>query len=164
MKAGNTYSDSMFNPRKMRNTVALLASRLPALRRQYGFDTIVVTGKSGIALGFALSMVTGVHVVAVRKGESSHGDMIEGDGHEFTRYAFLDDGIASGSTVERVADELKSYAQSRAQAEPVRVLCLLYSNFGTENDSVVEGHWGPTWSLPYHSLQHADPKWSQLAT
>ena len=164
MKAGNTYSESMFNPRKMRDTIALIASRLPALQREYKFDTIVVTGKSGIALGFALSMVTGLHVVAVRKGESSHGDMVEGDQHAFTRYAFFDDGIATGGTVERVAEELKNYAQSRAQAVPERVLNLLYANFGTVSNGVEPGYYGPTWSLPYNDLLHVDPKWSQLAT
>ncbi|WP_429498811.1 hypothetical protein ACQUFY_05795 [Robbsia andropogonis] len=47
MKVHNTYSEVMFNPEAMRRVVRELAGRLPELRDEYGFDTIVVTGKSG---------------------------------------------------------------------------------------------------------------------
>jgi lysozyme len=72
--------------------VAELARQLPALQDEFNFDTIAVTGKSGAAVGFALSMVSGINVVHVRKGESTHGDMIEGPtGHS---------AIALGATFE----------------------------------------------------------------
>lgn len=128
MKAHNVYSTHMFTPALLRSTVAELAKVMPSLQARYDFDTIAVTGKSGMAVGFALSMVTGLHVVAIRKGESSHGDVIEGDGHEFERYAFFDDCIASGCTVRRVEAELGRYADARKVARPLRVLNILYNN------------------------------------
>lgn len=128
MKAYNSYSNTMFLARDMRAAVAHLVNAMPGLMREYGFDTIVVTGKSGTALGFAVAMlVPGLHIVSVRKGESSHGDMVEGDGHSFDRYAFFDDFIASGATMRRVHDELTNYCTARSYAVPQRVLNIGYA-------------------------------------
>lgn len=129
MKVFNSYSDVMFSPDKLRRVIAELAAHLPTLKKDYAFDTIVVSGKSGAALGFALSMVSDINVVFVRKGESTHGDMIEGPrDHEFTRYAFFDDFIASGNTRDRVHDELSNYADTRSSTAPQRVLTITYQN------------------------------------
>jgi hypothetical protein len=127
VKVYNGYSEVMFTPDRLRRVVAEIALHLPRLRAEYGFDTIVVSGKSGAAVGFALSMVTDINVVFVRKGETTHGDMIEGpSGHEFTRYAFLDDFVASGSTRDRVQAELANYADTRGAPVPKRVLTIEY--------------------------------------
>lgn len=128
MKAFNSYSRIMFNPAMMRKVITEIAGMLPTLQQEYGFDTIAVTGKSGCALGFALSMVTDIHVVYVRKGETSHGDMVEGDGHEFHRYAFFDDFVCSGASRDRVHEELVRYAENRQPCRmPQRVLTIEYS-------------------------------------
>lgn len=163
MHVGNTYSTSMFDPRVMRNTIAALAREMPNLQRRFDFDTIVVTGKSGIALGFALSMVTGVRVVAIRKGESSHGDLIEGDGrHEFSRYAFFDDGIAKGTTLRRVQAELLARCEARREEAPVRVLNILYSDFGCARGLFEDEH-GWSFRLDHYSeLKQADPVCARL--
>jgi hypoxanthine phosphoribosyltransferase len=130
----NQYSDVMFSPDRLRSVVAELAAHLPHLREEFNFDTIVVSGKSGAAVGFALSMVTDINVVFVRKGESTHGDMIEGpSGHKFTRYAFFDDFVASGATRDRVHSELQKYAENRSADAPERVLTIEYQKY---NDRV----------------------------
>lgn len=162
MRVGNPHSTSMFNPRIMRNTIAALAREMPNLQRRFDFDTIVVTGKSGIALGFALSMVTGVRVVAVRKGESSHGNLIEGDGVAVERYAFFDDGIATGSTVRRVDAEIAAHCGARGEVTPTRVLNILYSDFscarGLENDE-----YGWTFRLDHHTdLRRDEPRFTRF--
>lgn len=129
MKAYNGYSDIMFDRRKFNTTIAHLTSTMPSLMAKYDFDTIVVTGKSGCALGFALmAAVPKLHVVFVRKGESSHGDMIEGCGHEFTRWAFFDDFVSSGESYRRVDRELQNYATKRSgHARPEGVLAIEYA-------------------------------------
>lgn len=110
---------------------------LPRLQDEYAFDTIVVSGKSGAALGFALSMVCDIKVVFVRKGESTHGDMIEGpNGHDFTRYAFFDDFVSSGATRDRVHSELESYATNRGTEKPERVLTIEYQKYGSSTSRV----------------------------
>lgn len=149
LRVNNLYSDVMFTPSAMRAVIARLARVLPQLQAEHDFDTIVVTGKSGNAVGFALSMVTGIRVVHVRKGESSHGDMIEGpNGHKLTRYAFFDDCIASGATLRRVKKELANFAQCRGCAEPQHVLNILYQ--GYEN-GLRSNHAGPpTYYVDWH--------------
>ena len=163
MKAHNTYSTTMFKPALLRATIAALAEKLPGLQKRYDFDTIAVTGKSGMALGFALSMCTGINVVAVRKGESSHGDVIEGGGNEFERYAFFDDCIASGETVRRVENELGRYADARNVARPTRSLCILYNNGADHADELYDGKYGPTFSLRYRSHLGGDYPYLNLA-
>lgn len=133
MIAYNTYSTTMFTPERLRIVLETLAERMPQLMGEYDFDTIAITGKSGLALGFALQLyVQGLHVVAVRKGESTHGDMVEGDGHIFTRYAFFDDFVQSGDTQNRVHRELCSYARNREQTEPVLATVIEYECLGLE--------------------------------
>jgi hypothetical protein len=150
----------MFDPVKLRKVVRHLARELPALMEEFDFDTIAVTGKSGIAVGFALSMITGVHVVAVRKGESSHGDMIEGDGHKFERYAFFDDTIASGATRDRVQIELDQRANTRPGCTPCRrVLNILYAEgFRGESLDHPDTPYGtPTYRVPSpECIDHID--------
>ncbi|NUX98753.1 hypothetical protein [Paraburkholderia youngii] len=133
MKVHNSYSSVMFDPAKLRKVVAELARKLPELQEKFDFDTIAVTGKSGCAVGFALSMVTGIHVVYVRKGESSHGDMVEGDGHEFTRYAFFDDFVCSGSTRDRIEEELKVRCNARGVDVPTCVLTIEYQTSNSQS-------------------------------
>lgn len=127
MRVYNSYSAEMFNARDMLKVVAHFVRVMPGLMKEYNFDTIVVTGKSGTALGFAVAMlVPGLHIVHVRKGESSHGDMIEGGGNYFTRYAFFDDFIASGETKNRVHKELAKHCEGRLWDTPACVLNIAY--------------------------------------
>lgn len=161
MRAHNSYSEVMFNPKALAKVVAELARELPALQDQFNFDTIAVAGKSGCAIGFALSMVTGIHVVYVRKGESTHGDMVEGDGHEFTRYAFLDDFVASGETRARIHEELQRRASTRKQDAPHRVLTIEYQTYNSasrvDGDEFLVAHHNhlPTHNFTVQSIQES---------
>jgi len=154
MRVYNSYSDVMFTPWKLRRVVKELSVRLPALMEEYDFDTIAVSGKSGFAVAFALSMVMDIKVVAVRKGESSHGDMVEGPGdHAFTRYAFFDDFISSGSTMKRVHAELENYASKRPGTEtPECVLCIEYQGYASASGF---GHREPIGGIKRYRI--ADP-------
>ncbi|AQT27804.1 hypothetical protein HOR67_gp42 [Ralstonia phage RS-PI-1] len=138
MQVFNPYSTVMFDPKQLRAVVAELARQLPALQEQFDFDTIAVTGKSGTAVGFALSMVTGINVVHVRKGESTHGDMVEGSGNEFSRYAFFDDFVCSGSTRDRVHEELVNCAKTRGADAPECVLTIEYQCMGQSTSRLAD--------------------------
>jgi hypothetical protein len=122
----------------MRKVVGELIRVIPDMMRKYDFNTIAVTGKSGTALGFAAAMhIPGLHVVAVRKGESTHGDMVEGLWeNEFSRYAFFDDFVATGCTLERVHGELTRKACSQGDEPPSLALIIEYAT--TSNSTRVE--------------------------
>lgn len=153
LRVYNSYSEVMFSPEKLRRVVAELAAQLPNLRDVFDFGTIVVTGKSEAAVGFALSMVADINVVFVRKGESTHGDMIEGpDRHAFNRYAFFDDFVASGRTRQRVQDELTAYALSRDMPAPERVLTIEYQTSDRAMSEIVTRCGDPVFNVAaaYH--------------
>ena len=161
MQAHNTYSSVMFTPTLMRKVIRNLMEVMPQLMRDYHFDTIVVTGKSGCAIGFALSMmVPDLHVVHIRKGESSHGSMIEGDGHEFQRYAFFDDCISSGATAYRVEREIAAYLNARPHlTKATRVLNILYSDTygrGGLTDGRACSHDHDTYYVPHNDYLPAE--------
>lgn len=127
----NGYSEVMFSSQKYRNVMAKLVRTLPAFMDQVDTRTIVVTGKSGMAIAFALQLFLDVDIVVIRKGESSHGDHIEGNGTYFDRYIFLDDFISSAGTYRRVKAELAKAAAIRNWDTPRCVGIVEYQHYGT---------------------------------
>jgi adenine/guanine phosphoribosyltransferase-like PRPP-binding protein len=81
------------------------------------FDTIVVTGISGMVFGSVLSFLMKKHLVVVRKGgDRCHSfrkvetSFVERDGHLSKvsfRWVFLDDLVDSGKTFKRVRRKVK---------------------------------------------------------
>ncbi|WP_429498813.1 hypothetical protein ACQUFY_05805 [Robbsia andropogonis] len=107
-------------------------------------------------MGFALSMISDINVVFVRKGESTHGDMIEGpNDHSFSRYAFLDDFVASGTTRNRVHDELLNYAEQRGGIVPQRVLTIDYQTRESRSGF-------PEWRQQHREPSFLVARWSDL--
>lgn len=90
---------------------AVVEQTTRALRPHVGrFDSIVVTGVSGMAVGFPVSLALGVPLVVRRKDfEDSHG--IRGElinRHRLgKRVLFLDDVVSTGQTYARCADTVK---------------------------------------------------------
>lgn len=130
MRVNSSYGECHFNKVRMLDAIQKLATHLPAFMEKYDFDTVAVTGKSGTAFAFALQLfVSGLQVVAIRKGESTHGDMVEGAGNTFTRYAVLDDFVSSGDTVRRIHDELCRKANAQEADMPELVGIVEYAKY-----------------------------------
>lgn len=142
-RAWNSYSATMFNPERMRVVLGEVVRKLPELQEKYGFTHIAVTGKSGAALGFALSLLTGIGVLYVRKGESTHGDMVEGDGKACAKYAFFDDFVASGATLARVRRELNHRAVCTASSPPDCVVAICYDGHSSDWRTSMEHDFSP---------------------
>lgn len=121
------YNGIQFNSKLLRETAQAIAARLPTLMAELDAGTIVVTGKSGVSLGFAVAMLLDFPLVVVRKsGEASHGSDVEGpNGHIVGRYIVLDDFVQSGTTIRTIADKLSNRASTSglAPVECVGVLC-----------------------------------------
>lgn len=112
----SSYSGHLFEPKKLRAVAKQLAKDIDKLQP----DAIAVRGKSGIALAFAISMVSDIPIITVRKpNESSHGTDVEGAALSSTqeegvlRYLIVDDFVASGDTALAIANKLDSYLLSR---------------------------------------------------
>lgn len=104
------YNAMQYDPDQFRETVRAVASVLPRIMRELDADTVVVTGKSGVSVAFAASMLIDFPLVVVRKPtENSHGRAIEGpSGHEVRNYIILDDFVETGATVERTVDAMRT--------------------------------------------------------
>lgn len=73
------------------------------------FDTIAVTGISGITVGLPASLRLNKQITIIRKeGEKNHSwHKYEGLYGEF-RYIIVDDGIGSGNTVKSIGEVLRN--------------------------------------------------------
>ena len=126
MRLYNSYTQAYERP-KLRRIVRRLKAAMPDILEYTGADSVVVSGKSGISVGFALLLTMDMHLVTVRKpGEDSHGAMIEGtDAKELKKYVILDDFVSSGATVERIIASINGRASGRSDNKPecVGVVC-----------------------------------------
>lgn len=130
---GNGYSQLQFDHCTLRATARRLAETLPALLLQYDAQAVVVTGKSGMSVAFATMTLADIPLIVVRKrGENSHGEMIEGVlGVEVRRYIILDDFVSSGATVRTVVRDIDDYCRVQCfhRPEPVAVACYFSDGF-----------------------------------
>lgn len=130
----STYNAHMFRPAEFRRQVTEMIKPLREVRAETGFDTIVVSGKSGVTLGFALQMLTDEFplVVVEKDGVEHHGATnIQGPAsHQMHKYVVLDDFIDSGATMERIVDTIERNAKTRGLVVPFFVGAVLYRESG----------------------------------
>lgn len=117
------YATGIYSQSQLQDHAQWVVQKL----REIPHDFVAVTGKSGMAVAFAALALEQFNLVTIRKGESTHGDMIEGTADRLDRYVFLDDFVSSGSTRDRVQSELDKYADGWKYARPRRVAQLLYA-------------------------------------
>lgn len=76
---------------------------------KHDFDTIAVSGVSGLLLGPILAYMLDKNLAVVRKeGESTHSCCLI-EGHWGSRYVIIDDFIASGATVNYIREKLNEH-------------------------------------------------------
>lgn len=102
-------------------TARAIAELTPVADR---FDSIAVTGTSGLMVGAPVAIALGKPLVIVRKQcEDSHSWGHPGIESVGERYLFLDDFVAQGDTRARVAD-----AVTKAHPDAVMSGTYLYGN------------------------------------
>lgn len=80
----------------------------------YRYDSIAVTGISGLIIGAPLSILVGKPLVVIRKGndkEYAHSVRHPGIEDVGKRYLFVDDFISTGETMRRVENALSRVAR-----------------------------------------------------
>jgi adenine/guanine phosphoribosyltransferase-like PRPP-binding protein len=87
-----------------------LSKRIKLDRKKLDINCIAVTGVSGLVMGGAVSILTGLPLVVVRKeGQSerhSSHDVEYIDSLRVFKYCIIDDLISSGKTIRRIASML----------------------------------------------------------
>lgn len=99
------YLEPAFNPAYMTKAGEFFARMV----REIDFDTVVVTGASGLLVGPGLARTHGKQLLVARKpGDGSHSSCIL-PGYHGRRLVLVDDLVASGDTVRRVARMVREY-------------------------------------------------------
>lgn len=99
------------------------------------FDSIIVTGVSGAAVGFPVALALGVPIAVLRKGtEDTHGSPgeIVGRGDLGERVLFLDDFVSQGTTratVIRAVEKRKQYTPDFRKLEEVETGVKVVATF-----------------------------------
>ncbi len=105
-----SYLEAIFNPSKFPAKVKKVVLKVVELQKTLGFDAIAFRGNSGAAFAYPVAFVTGIPLICVRKGESSHGRSIEGPTSaasvSIKTYLILDDFVSAGSTVRAIVKEI----------------------------------------------------------
>ena len=101
----------LVNPKDLKIVCSTIAKQVKADRKNFGIDAIIVTGVSGNVIGGAISFLTGIPLIIVRKDEKNHsGYEIEYadslDRLENLRYIIIDDLIDTGSTIKRIQEKI----------------------------------------------------------
>lgn len=137
MEIYSGYSGLLFDPERLKNAAKLVVQQLNLLEARYPSLKyhVAVTGKSGIAMAFAVAMIKPINIVTVRKAtELTHGSKIEGEGF-LDSYVILDDFVESGETVRRMAADLASVAYSRQEDQPTCLGYIEYARLGPFSES-----------------------------
>jgi hypothetical protein len=92
-----------FSEKGLANSKAYVRAARKALK-DVDFDTIVVTGLSGMGAGSILAHSMGKNLFVIRKGGEQTHDWRAGFGVMGKKWIFLDDLIDSGSTWHRVQE------------------------------------------------------------
>jgi hypoxanthine phosphoribosyltransferase len=108
-----SHTEDCFYPNRFKSLIDLLVKNLEAYKGQY--QAIAACGNSGMTVASAISYVTGVPIIAVRK-ESDRGNHHGKDVTGYLgsgNYILLDDLVASGDTVRFVVREIEKAALNR---------------------------------------------------
>ena len=113
-----SHTDKIFNPMEFEGTVNKCIKALKQIWKDEGqFQAIAGSGNSALPILGAISYITNIPMIAVRKkGDSAHDDrQVNGPIYEGAakslRYVFVDDFIASGATFHRTVEYIKFEAK-----------------------------------------------------
>lgn len=128
-----------FNPVAMKDVSAWMSARVTALE----VDAIAATGHSGLIIAGAVSVLTGIPVIAVRRETDSPVALKchrlttdNGNKDKYRSYVIVDDMVASGTTVGNI---VRKIWQSQICESVVPKAVLLYSDY--EREKVFLGDW-----------------------
>jgi hypothetical protein len=108
--------------------------------RRMTFDTVVVTGVSGMLLGPIIAYKYDKNLLVVRKpDDSSNHSTMSVEGALGDRWLFVDDQTSSGATLSRVKQAVGAFARTVAHRDTLWIGSYFYLNaeFRTVHDQSI---------------------------
>ncbi len=106
------YLTKVYNdPIEFGKLVQKVTASIQVLQENLGFEALAFTGQSGSAMAYAVSAITGIPLICVRKTtDGSHATrLVEGPaGIDISKYLIMDDFTASGDTVRRIIESIST--------------------------------------------------------
>jgi len=139
----SSYLQPIVDPKKFKTLVRESRLMLTKIKRRTPFDVMVCRGLSGSSVAFALSYLTGIPVIYVRKpGATTHGTPIEVD-HKINfsanhpiRYLIVDDLISSGDTMQSIYNDMNNHIGEN------KILCVGIFLHSTDSyPGIAAYHW-----------------------
>lgn len=117
------------------------AEKIALLQKEHGFDSLAVTGSSGMMAGAVLGMALQLPVIFVRKDrDGSHGSIVEAMGEPtIKKYLIVDDFICTGASVARIVEKIEKYAARYGAVRPECVGAFLYNESSTSVAQTLPG-------------------------
>ena len=126
------YLNCLFDKKDMSKAIDKMKDALEP--KLHLFDGFVVTGLSGIGMGFILAKELGKKVVVIRKGEDCHSGWEIENLDRKNRLVFLDDFVANGHTIKRIYNKIEAAAKLYSTVDAKIVGSIFYDPFSF--------HWG----------------------
>lgn len=146
----SSYHKVTYEPKALKKSVNRICRNLKKLKKKLRFDAIAFQGSSGAAYAYPVSVLTGMHLIYVRKEAVNrhHGDYIEGTCDRIRRYIILDDFIATGDTIRRIIKKIDGYGKELHPDDKARCVGVaLYNdkdgNTNTNIDIKYKDKWLP---------------------
>ncbi len=132
----SSYLYDIYHPATFKKLVDRVAKKVVKLKKKLKFNAIAFSGSSGAALAYPVSALTKIPLIHVRKKGKTHGDDIEGGGHEIKRYIILDDFIDTGATVKRIYNQIKNECDYDDEVKCVAIVLYDKSNDHEESFNI----------------------------
>lgn len=127
LKLGHKYYGCAMTHADVKARAEQLVKVLPDVMKSTGAEAVIVTGVSGMSIGFAALALLNFPLFVVRKqNDMSHGSVIEGPQNvAVTKYLVLDDFVSSGRTIRTIAEAVTSARGTYADAaNPEGCVCV----------------------------------------
>lgn len=107
------HTGDIFDPKTFTELAKQVAERVREIRQKNPeAEALAASGHSGVMLMGAVSFITGLPMIAVRKNPDTIQDVRMANGWMGAKgYIILDDLIATGSTVDRIVSEIEEEFQ-----------------------------------------------------
>ena len=119
-QAFSNYLHCIFDNR-FQHVINKLAGQITELKKTTPVDAIAIRGMSGAIVGGAVALATGIPLICVRKGRSSHsymkveGSYTEREKAETMNYVIIDDCVCSGATIDTIMKEVNKFVKNITQ-------------------------------------------------